>query len=670
MTLVRRFTIETRRSMGRRAALVLAAAWLTAGGAPAMSQSQGDGTEARPTIPTPADDAGAKSLERRAADQKKAVAASGLALDFELRDRLEASGIEFEHRIVDDAGRHYKMVHYDHGNGIAAADFDGDGRTDLSFLSQMGGNPLWRNVGSSEDGPRFEDVTAKAGVALADRVSVGAAFADADGDGDPDLFVTTVRMGNVLFENRGDGTFRDVTESAGVGHVGHSSGPLFFDYDRDGRLDLLVTQVGRYTVEEQGRGGYWVGTPDAFSGHQYPDRYERTLLYRNVSGEDGGMRFEEVSERVGLVDTGWTGDAAAADFDGDGWLDLYLLNMQGDDHVYQNVEGRRFEEVTKAWFPATPWGAMGITLLDFDGDGRLDVYVTDMHSDMSLQIGYEDETKKADIQWDDEYLQGGDDNVFGNALYRNRGAVEDGPRFEEVSDATGTEVYWPWGVSVGDLDADGFQDLFVTASMNFPFRYQPNSVLMNVGGERFVDSAFVLGVEPRRGGATQTPWFDVECSGAEKDEPYCRSRSGPHTVTGTLGSRSSVILDLEGDGDLDVVTNEFNSAPQVLVSDLASRTDPKHVVIDLRGTRSNRDGLGALVRVHAGGRVLTRYHDGKLGYLAQSSLPLWVGLGKAASVEKIEVEWPSGASQVVPGPIASGETVEIVEPPATAPAEE
>jgi enediyne biosynthesis protein E4 len=643
-----------------RAALAIALL-VTAGDGRAQTEPR----EERGRIATPTEDAGAKSLDRRAADQAKAVAAAGLELGFELQDRVEASGIGFEHEIVDDAGRHYKMVHYDHGNGLAAADFDGDGRTDLYFLSQMGGNELWRNVG---DG-KFEDVTEKAGVGLPDRVSVGAAFADADGDGDPDLFVTTVRMGNALFENRGDGTFRDVTESAGVAHVGHSSGALFFDYDRDGRLDLLVTQVGRYTVQEQGRGGYWVGTPDAFSGHQYPDRFERTLLYRNVSA-DAGMKFEEVSESVGLVDTGWTGDAAAADLDGDGWLDLYLLNMQGDDHVYRNVEGR-FQEVTDEWLPATPWGAMGIVILDFDGDGLLDVYVTDMHSDMSQQIGYEEEREKADMQWSDEYLQGGGDNVFGNALFRNLGEPAEGrKRFAEVSDETGSEVYWPWGVSAGDLDADGFEDLFVTASMNFPFRYQPNSVLMNVGGERFVDGAFPLRAEPRRGGATQTPWFEVDCSGAEKDEPYCRGRSGPHTITGTLGSRSSVIFDLEGDGDLDVVTNEFNSAPQVLVSDLAQEGDPTSLEIELRGTRSNRDGLGALVRVHAAGRVLTRYHDGKSGYLSQSSLPLWVGLGGATEVAKIEVVWPSGATQTVPGPIAAGETVEIVEPAAQERAEE
>ncbi|MFW6175697.1 MAG: CRTAC1 family protein [Acidobacteriota bacterium] len=611
--------------------------------------------EERPLIATPSLDPGAQSLSRRAADQRRAVESSGLSLGFGFRDRVEESGITFRHRIVDDAGRNYKMVHYDHGNGLAVADVDGDGRLDLYFTSQLGGNELWRNLG---DG-RFEEITDRAGVGLDDRVSVAAAFADADGDGDPDLFVTTVRGGNALFENLGEGEFRDVTDKAGLDHTGHSSGALFFDYDRDGRLDLLVTNVGVYTTDERGRGGYFVGLEDAFSGHLYPERFERTLLYRNR----GGLRFEEVSEEVGLVDEGWSGDAAFADLDGNGYPEVYLLNMQGDDRLWHNREGRRFRDRASEWLPETPWGAMGVVVVDFDGDGRLDVYVTDMHSDMSQQIGYEREREKADMQWPDEHLQGGDDNVFGNALYRNLGPAEegDGPRFEEVSDAMGVEVYWPWGVSAGDLDADGSEDLFVTASMSFPFRYQPNSVLMNDGGQRFVDAAFPLGVEPRPGRRTQTPWFDVDCSGAERSEPYCRGRSGPHTVGGTLGSRSSVILDLDGDGDLDVVTNEFNAAPQVLVSDLAERREVRHLVIELEGRRSNRDGLGALVRVHAGDRVMTRHHDGKSGYLAQSSMPLWVGLGQAEAADRIEVVWPSGVEQVVPGPIPAGRTVEVVE---------
>jgi hypothetical protein len=612
----------------------------------------------RPLIATPTEDLGATSLPRRAADQRQAAAGSRVFSGFELRDRREASGIGFVHRIVDDAGRHYKMVHYDHGNGVAAADVDGDGRVDLYFVNQVGGNELWRNLG---DG-RFEDLTDRAGVGLADRVSVAAAFADADDDGDPDLFVTTVKMGNALFENLGGGKFRDVTAEAGVGHVGHSSGALWLDFDRDGDLDLLVTNVGDYTTEERGRGGYWVGRADAFSGHLHPDRHERTLLYENR----GGLRFAEVAEARGLVDLGWSGDAAFTDLDRDGYPELYVLNMQGDNRFWDNRGGLRFEEQAARRFGKTPWGAMGIVVLDYDNDGRLDLYLTDMHSDMSQQVGYEREREKADMQWSDEQLQGGGDNLFGNALFHNLGLDPAGGevRFEEVSDRLGVEVYWPWGVSAGDLNADGWMDLFVTASMNFPFRYQPNSVFLNEDGRRFLDLAFVLGAEPRPGSATQTPWFDVDCSGAEREEPYCRGRSGPHTVTGTLGSRSSVVFDLEGDGDLDVVTNELNSPPQVLVSNLSERRPVRHLEIELRGSRSNRDGLGALVRVHAGGRVLTFQEDGKSGYLAQSSLPLYVGLGEAAAAEKIEVLWPSGFEQVVPGPTAAGQRIEVVEPAA------
>jgi hypothetical protein len=623
-----------------------------------VAVANAQGSSPRPTIATPTEDEGAASLPRRAEDQRKAAAASEVLSSFELRDRREASGIAFRHRIVDDAGRAYKMVHYDHGNGVAAADVDGDGLADLYFTNQLGGNELWRNLG----GGRFENATERAGVALADRVSVAAAFGDADGDGDPDLFVTTVRMGNALFENLGGGRFRDVTEAAGVGHVGHSSGALWLDYDRDGDLDLFVTNVGVYTTEERGRGGYWVGREDAFSGHLHPERAERNLLYENL----GGLRFREVSEERGLVDTGWSGDAAATDLDGDGYPELYVLNMQGDDAFWADREGRGFEDETALRFPKTPWGAMGVAVLDYDNDGRMDLYVTDMHSDMSKKVGYEEEREKADVQWDDEYLQGGADNLFGNAFHRNLGPdPETGRvRFEEASGRLGVEVYWPWGVSAGDLNADGWTDLFVTASMNFPYRYQPSSVFLNEAGRRFLDVAFVLGVEPRPGGATQTPWFDVDCSGAEREEPYCRGRSGPHTVTGTLGSRSSVLLDLEGDGDLDVVTNELNSAPQVLVSDLAERRGTNRLEIELRGTRSNRDGLGAFVRVHAGGRTLTFQHDGKSGYLAQSSLPLYVGLGEAEAVDRVEVLWPSGTEQVVAGPIPAGRRLEIVEPAA------
>src|SRR5687768_6234332 len=194
----------------------------------------------------PADLQNTPWLQRLAAAQVRAAAGLAAFHDFQFTDRLAESGISFKYRIVEDAGRDYKAAHYDHGTGIAVADVDGDGRTDIYFVSQVGGNQLWRNLG----GGRFEDMTATAGVAVLGKVSVSASFADIDNDGDADLYVTTVRGGNKLFENDGRGRFRDISTGSGVNYVGHSSAAVFFDYDRDGRLDLFLVNVGRYTTNK------------------------------------------------------------------------------------------------------------------------------------------------------------------------------------------------------------------------------------------------------------------------------------------------------------------------------------------------------------------------------------------------------------------------------------
>ena len=184
-------------------------------------------------------------LEKLRDAQVKAASGVTAFHDFQFTDRLAESGISFQHRVVDDAGKTYKAAHYDHGNGLAIADVDGDGLTDIYFVNQVGGNQLWKNVG----GGKFQDITASAGVAVSGAVGVSASFADIDNDGDADLYVTTVRAGNRLFENDGQGRFRDISAASGLGYVGHSSGAVFFDYDRDGRLDLFLVNVGRYTTD-------------------------------------------------------------------------------------------------------------------------------------------------------------------------------------------------------------------------------------------------------------------------------------------------------------------------------------------------------------------------------------------------------------------------------------
>ncbi len=616
---------------------------LTAGQAPA-----GGPTAAQPEplrIPDP--DIGVESLASRARAQRAAVEQFKVPYQFQFQDRVQESGITFLNRIVDDAGRFYKAVHYDHGTGLAVADVDGDGLEDLYFVSQLEGNQLWKNLG----GGKFRSITSQAGVAVADRVGVTASFADIDNDGDQDLFVTTVRGGNVLFENDGRGHFGDISKAAGVDYVGHSSSAVFFDFDKDGLLDLYLCNVGRYTTDEKGRGGAYVGLTDGFFGHLHADRAERSILYKNM----GRNRFRDVTLELGLGTPSWSGDASVLDVNDDGFLDLYVLNMQGSDHYYENVGGRQFVDKSAQYFPRTPWGGMGIKSFDYDNDGRPDLMITDMHSDMSVEVGPDQEKLKSHIQFPAAFLQGGPEQfIFGNALYRNLG----GGKFEEISDRAGVETYWPWGLSVGDLNADGWQDVFVTASMNYPFRYGINSLLLNNRGERFLDSEFLLGIEPRHGGRTHTPWFVADCS---EPQSLCPGRTGKVTVMGTLASRSSVIFDLDQDGDLDIITNDPNAGPQILVSNLAEQQAIHWLRVVPVGTVSNRNGLGAVVRVVVGGRVLTKWVDGKSGYLSQSVLPLYFGLGDATKVDRVEVDWPSGRKQMITA-VKTNSTLRVIEP--------
>ena len=606
-----------------------------------------------PQVRYPKEDIGLDTLPARIKAQQETVQQFKVFYGFRFTDRLKESGITFVHHAVPEATYNYMRVHYDHGSGIAVADVDGDGLYDIYFVNQVGGNELWKNLGNG----KFKNITEEAGVGLKDRISVGAAFADVNNTGRPDLFVTTVNEGNVLFRNDGNGHFTDVTAESGLGRKAHSSGALFFDYDRDGLVDLLICNVGVYTTEDKGPAGEYVGLKDAFFGHLHPERFEKPALYRNL----GQYRFKEVTDDVGLNPRGWSGDADVVDLNGDGWPDVYFLNMQGGNHYFENEKGKQFVDKTARYFPKTPWGAMGIKFFDYDNDGRMDLYLTDMHSDMMVEnLSPEHEKEKLATNPPPDSVLGGPKSnyIFGNAFYHNLG---DG-KFEEISDKIGVETFWPWGVSVGDVNADGWQDIFVTAGMNFPFRYGINSMLLNNRGEKFLDAEFLLGIEPRR--QPYTPWFEMDCSKplGGLGQEVCQGQGGKVMVNVPKASRSSVIFDLDNDGSLDIVTNDFNSEPQVFISNLAQQKKIHWLKILLRGTKSNREGLGATVRVTAGGQTYTQYNDGKSGYLSQSALPLYFGLGDETKIDRIEVQWPSGQNQVLEKKLQENQTLVITEP--------
>jgi enediyne biosynthesis protein E4 len=565
------------------------------------------------------------------------------------RDDAAASGIDFQMGFLpDEQGETFRVNLYDHGCGVAVADYDDDGHDDLLLLNQLGGNALYHNQG---DGT-FENVTEQAGpVALADRICVGAAFGDYDNDGDQDVYITSVRGGNVLLENVGKGRFRDVTERAGVACVAHSQTPAFFDYDNDGDLDLFVSNTAHWTTDEFDQPSHhYRGAEDLWSRVYDVRQREQNRLFRN----EGEGVFTDVTDDAGLAGKGWSGDVAAFDYDEDGNLDLFVTNMFGMSQLYRNDGQGHFDDVTLDTLGHTSFGAIGSKAFDFNNDGRLDLFVADMHSDMWMEHHehqaveprrkYEHRAgPKADADPSvvakeqavaDRLGVDFGEVVFGNTLFRNEG----GGRFSEVSDSAVMETFWPWGVATGDFDHDGNVDVFLPSGMGYPYFYWPCALMMNNGDETFTDRAEEEGIEPPPGGQF--------LPGKVGGQPAARS------------SRCAATADFDGDGRVDLVVNNFNDGPYYFRNQFAPRS---WVAFRLRGTKSNRDAVGAVVKLYCGRDVLVRQVDATGGYLSQSSKTLNFGLGDTRQIDRVEIRWPSGQRQELDSP-ELGKLHQVVEP--------
>lgn len=540
------------------------------------------------------------------------------------RDVADANGLDFHMNFLPaEQGATFKINLYDHGCGLAVADYNGDGYDDVLLLNQLGANALYRNRG---DG-RFERVTDDTSpLALADRICVGATFGDYDNDGDQDLYITSTRGGNVMLENT-VGSVRDVTEAAGLTLIAHSQTAGFFDYDNDGDLDLYVTNSAAWTSDEfDHKQGYYVGPIFLAEFVRGEDTSrEFNILYRN----DGEGRFSDVTAESGLKGHGWSGDIAVFDYDGNDDLDLFVANMFGYGHLYENDGHGCFHDVTQQTLRRTSFGAIGCKAFDYDNDGRLDLFVADMHSDM-FEVPAEaslvlEQKKLSDVRgrWKEILLGefGADYKsrfLFGNTLYHNGGSGV----FAERSDAAGVETFWPWGIAVGDFDNDGYEDAFVPSGMGYPFFYWHSYLLLNNGDGTFSNSAAQQGIEPPAGGE-----YLAEPIGGKR-----AARSSRCAATG----------DFDGDGRLDLIVNNFNDRPYYF----KNAFPPRHyIAFRLRGTKSNRDAIGATVTLHIDGQRLTRQVDAAGGYLSQSSKTLHFGLGDTTRIDTIEVRWPGGKPQ-------------------------
>lgn len=568
------------------------------------------------------------------------------------RNLTEEAGINFVmHFLPGEQGEKYKINLYDHGCGLAVGDYDGDGDDDVYFCNQLGPNALYRNNG---DGT-FTDVTADSGpIGLGDRIKVAATFSDYDNDGDQDLYVTSTRGGNVLFQNGGQGRFSDVTKDAGLELVAHSQTGAFFDYDNDGDLDLLVVNTAKWTLDnyfpEQ---GYYEGPLTLATWFTCPN--ENHVFYRN----NGDRTFTDATDETGLAGQGWGGDVAVFDANDDGRMDVLITNMWGAAQLYLNQPNGTFQDVTTSVLGKTPRGGLGVKAFDFDNDGRLDPFIVDMHSDMwmGLKPNFDPalivETKKfrhdralESLGEDEEYVarQFEEENpwvLLGNALYQNLG---DG-RYTEVSDRAGMETFWPWAVADGDFDNDGYEDVFIPSGMGYPFFYWRNYLMMNRGDGTFVDQSRSRGIDPHPGGN----YLPTKIGG----KPAVRS------------SRTAATADFDGDGRLDLVVNNFNDAAYYFHNEFPQQN---YVAFRLQGTKSNRDAIGALVTLHIGDEVMVRQVHAAGGYLSHSSKTLHFGVGSRERIAWAEIRWPSGLEQTLDNPEIN-RLHEIVEP-ATGAAEE
>jgi enediyne biosynthesis protein E4 len=509
---------------------------------------------------------------------------NGQGIDLHFTDITDRAGIKFTH--VSSPEKKYIVESM--SGGVALFDYDNDGYLDIYLVNsltvdlvkskQKTRSVLYHNNG---DGT-FTDVTDKAGVGDIGW-GMGAAIGDYNNDGWDDIYVTCLGP-NHLLRNNGNGTFTDVTQKAGVGDPRWSTGAAFVDYDNDGKLDLFVANYVDFDVNNlpefgKGRTCQFKGVPVQCGPRGLKGAGD--ALYHN----NGDGTFTDVSKRAGVSDAdGYYGlGVICSDFDGDGLVDIFVANDSTPNFLYHNNGDGTFKDVgfssgTALNENGSEQGSMGVTLGDYNHDGRLDLFITN---------------------FDDDY----------NILYHNDGKGS----FTDVSYAAKVAAvslpYVGWGTWFFDYDNDGWVDLLVVNGHVYP-------QLATYRQRNFVHH------NNRDGTFTEV--------GAQLGAPFAEQRTG----------RGAAFGDIDNDGDVDVVINNLDGPPQLLRNDGGNANNS--ILIKTIGVKSNRDGIGARVKVVSGDLTqITEVYSGG-SYLSQNDLRLHFGLEKRTKVDLIEVHWPSG----------------------------
>jgi hypothetical protein len=487
------------------------------------------------------------------------------------------NGVDFKHTIGD---HHLDNLVETVGGGAVFLDYDQDGFIDLymsngSYTENLSeGEPLegthtnhlYRNL---QDGT-FEDVTEQAKVGHTG-YGMGMTVGDIDNDGYPDIYVTNYGP-NVLYRNNGDGTFTDISKDAGVEGNECSVGAVWFDYDNDGLLDLYVGNYIEYDPEY----GYFYA-PDGFPG---PMAYDGQLdhLYHNL----GNGKFEDVTEAMGIANPdGRAMGVGSADFDGDGYQDIFVANDHMVNNIYHNLEGKGFvDHGTKTGMAFNQAGeatiSMSVDFADYNGDGLIDVFMSD-----------------------DTYC----------SLYQNQGNGV----FVDMAYPSGIAMaaaqHVGWSSSFIDFDYDGDVDLFKVNGELKHLYGQEDQVFENVDGEKFRDSSVELG-----------SYFQEE-----------------------LVSRGACFGDYDNDGDLDGYIVVLDGQGVFLRNNRGNENN--WITFHLVGTESNRDAIGARIKISAGGKEQVGVRRSTTGYLSQNDPRMHFGIADAKTIESVEISWPSGKMQ-------------------------
>ncbi len=577
-------------------------------------------------------------------------------------------------RSPDDTNLHFEnelrpenvLPYVYNGAGLAAGDVDGDGLPDLYLVSQDGPNKLFRQVAPF----RFEDVTEKAGVDGGDAWGTACSITDVDGDGHLDIYVSNTESPNLLYINRGDGTFDERAAEFGLDHVGASTMPAFADYDNDGDMDLylatnrvfaptvwqpllnsvklpsaikktvadmapeITPDTVKITRDDHGQPIVPKGLEDhliALQGRLFFGG-QADRLYRN----DGG-KFVDVTEQAGIHDHSMGLSVTWWDYDDDGWLDLYVANdLESPDALYHNKGDGTFELVTSKALPHLPYFGMGSDAGDIDQDGRFDLIVADMamrtHYDAKMIMG-----DMGDRAW---FLENADPpQIMRNALYMNTGTG----RFMEAGYLTHTaKTDWTWVVKFGDLDGDGWLDLFATngiprfdndPDLNPRFRelWRKGRLKEALELARNVPAVPEQNVALRNEGTTP---------GTPPDFEDVSTKWGFDAKTLSHGA---VFVDLDRDGDLDVVINDMNGPARVYENQTGE--DHHQVLVRLVGRGRNPWGIGTRLTAYAGNLRLERLLTRTGGYYSTDEPLVHLGLGANRKIDRLIARWPSGAVQ-------------------------